>query len=76
MADQKLTDLTEDTAPAVTSVVYAVVGGADRQVQITNLFAGSPAIVSNPPSTGYTITNIYLNASLEIVVVYNDVAIP
>jgi len=80
MADAKLTALAESTTPVPTDIVYVVVtpGGtpAEKKVTLSNLFDGMKGIKSDPPSTGYTITNIYLNASLEIVVVYNDVAIP
>jgi len=80
MADTQLVDLTEDTSPTTDDIVYVVnsPGGtpADRKVTLANLLTGMKGIKSDPPSTGYTITNIYLNASLEIVVVYNDVAIP
>jgi hypothetical protein len=33
-------------------------------------------IISNPPSTGYRIKNLYLNASKHIVVVYDETPIP
>jgi len=36
--------------------------------------SGANDIFSNPPSGCYQITNIYLNASLHMVIVYNDVA--
>jgi len=36
--------------------------------------AGANDIFSNPPSGCYKIVNIYLNASLHVVIVYNNVA--
>jgi len=80
MADTKLADLTEDTTPTTDDIVYVVnsPGGtpADRKVTLANLLSGMKGIKSDPPSTCYQITNIYLDASLKIVIVYNDVAIP
>lgn len=37
-------------------------------------YSGDTDIYSNPPSGCYRIYNIYLNASLEVVIVYEDVA--
>ena len=80
MADKKLTSLTEDTSPTTDDIVYVVddPGGTPtgKKVTLSNLLTGMKGIKSNPPSGCYTIANIYLNASLEIVIVYNDVAIP
>jgi len=38
-------------------------------------YAGDTDIYSNPPSGCYSIVNMYLDANLKIVVVYNDVVI-
>jgi hypothetical protein len=48
--------------------VLSIATGAD----LTSLMG----LISNPPSTGYTIKNIYLNASKHIVVVYDSTPIP
>ena len=37
-------------------------------------YSGDTDIYSNPPSGCYQIVNMYLNASLEIIIVYDDVA--
>ena len=78
MADSKLTDLSEDTAPTTDDIVYVVNDPTgtpgDKKVTLANLLTGMLGIKSEPPSGGYQIANIYLNASLEIVIVYNDVA--
>jgi hypothetical protein len=80
MADSKLVDLGENTAPPTTSIVYVVTDpdgvAADAKVQIAKLFAGSCAIVSNPGSGEYRITNIRLDADLKMVITYDDVAEP
>ena len=79
MADSKLIDLVEDTAPTVDDLVYVVNDPAgvpgDKKVTLSNLLAGMLGIRSEPPAGGYTISNIYMNASLEVVIVYNDVAV-
>ena len=80
MADSKLKDLKEDTSPSVDDIVYVVNdpdgSHTDGKITLANLLTGMKGIKSDPPSNCYTISNIYLNASLEIVIVYNDVAIP
>ena len=80
MADKKLTALTEDISPTTDDIVYVVNDPsgtpAGKKVSLANLLTGMKGIKSDPPSNCYTISNIYLNASLEIVIVYNDVAIP
>ena len=80
MADSELKDLNEDTTPSTDDIVYVVddpTGSpTDKKVTLANLLTGMKGIKSDPPSNCYTISNIYLDASLRIVVVYNDVAIP
>jgi len=80
MADTKLIDLVEDTSPTTDDLVYVVnsPGGTpgDKKVTLANLLSGMLGVKSEPPSNCYQITNIYLDASLKIVIVYNDVAIP
>ena len=79
MADSKLIDLVEDTAPTSDDLVYVVNDPAgtpgDKKVTLANLLVGMLGVRSEPPAGCYTITNIYMNAALEIVIVYNDVAV-
>jgi len=80
MADSKLTALAESTAPVSTDIVYVVVtpGGtpAEKKVTLANLLIGMEGIRSEPPSGGYQITNIYMNASHEMVIEYKGTAEP
>jgi len=80
MADSKLVDLDENTAPPTTSIVYVVTDPdgdpTDAKVEIEKLFAGSCAIVSSPGSGEHRITNIRLDADLKMVITYDDVAEP
>ena len=80
MADKKLTALTEDTSPTTDDIVYVVnnPGGtpAAKKVTLANLLTGMLGIRSEPPSGGYKITNIYMNASAEVVIEYKGNAEP
>lgn len=80
MADSELINIAEDTSPTTDDVVYVVndPGGtpADKRVTLANLLTGMKGIKSEPPSGGYTIVNLYLNAAKEIVVVYDETPIP
>ena len=61
--EQPITVVMDDEKP----VTVTIAGGANF---------GTTDIFSGPPSGCYQIVNLYLDASLNIVVVYNDVAIP
>lgn len=78
MADSKLIDLVEDTAPTVDDLVYVVNDPAgvpgDKKVTLENLLAGMLGVRSEPPAGGYVITNIYMNASHEMVIEYKGTA--
>ena len=78
MADQELIDITEDTSPAASDFVYKVnaAGDTDGRVSLTNLLKGMLGIRSEPPSGGYQITNLYMNASHEMVIEYKGTAEP
>ena len=80
MADTKLNDLAEDTSPTTDDIVYVVnnPGGTpeDKKVTLANLLVGMAGIRSEPPSNCYQITNIYMNASAEVVIEYKGTAEP
>ncbi len=80
MADTKLVDLVEDTSPTTDDLVYVVnsPGGTpgDKKVTLANLLSGMLGIRSEAPSGSYRITNIYMNASHEMVIVYKGTAEP
>ena len=80
MADKKLTALTEDTSPTTDDIVYVVnnPGGtpAEKKVTLANLLNGMLGIRSEPASGGYRIVNLYLDASKDIVAVYDTDAVP
>ena len=76
MIGKTLSELTENTEPTTDDIVYVVDSSSGgKKVTLVNLLAGMLGIRSEPPSGGYTISNIYMNASLEVVIVYNDVAV-
>ena len=80
MADSKLADLAEDTSPTTDDLVYVVNDPTgtpgDKKVTLGNLLGGMLGIKSEPPSTCYQITNIYMNASAEVVIEYKGTAEP
>lgn len=79
MADKQLKNLAEISSPETTDIVYLVHDPsgtpADKKITLANLLTGMKGIKSDPPVGGYQIANIYLDASLKIVVVYNETPI-
>ena len=76
MIGKTLSELTENTEPTTDDIVYVVDSSSGgKKGTLVNLLAGMLGIRSEPPAGGYTISNIYMNASLEVVIVYNDVAV-
>lgn len=65
------------TLPATDSTgTQALVSNGSGALSWSSFLTSASGIISNPPSTGYTIKNIYLNASKHIVVVYDSTPIP
>lgn len=71
--EQTIDVVMEDEQPVSVTIIEDVAQAIS--VNITGGI-GSSDIFSGPPSGCYQIVNMYLDASLNIVVVYNDVAIP
>ena len=78
MADSKLKDLNEDTSPTTDDIVYVVNDPTgvhtDKKVTLANLLSGMLGIRSEAPAGSYQITNIYMNASHEVVIEYKGTA--
>ena len=74
MSDKKITELTEEESPTTDALVYVVDDPdgtpVDRKVKRQNI-----GIISNPGSGEYKIVNIRLDASLDIVITYDDVPV-
>ena len=80
MADSTLINLDADATPTTDDLVYVVNAPAgtpgDKKVTLANLLKGMLGIRSEPPSGGYQITNLYMNASHEMVIEYKGTAEP
>jgi len=71
MSDKKLSELTGVESPTTDALIY-IVNDPDGTPADAKVARSNIGIISNPGSGEYKIVNIRLDASLQIVITYDD----